>query len=150
MPGLDHVQWTHITGVMLLLLLRLLDAVGGMVLSSTSTASSNCTVALPALNTTQYEASGTGKRCKSREIHNSHTCRCELTEAATTEFFSSEIDLVWKIQRHHLRSLCAADASSKWRKLFCLVFTIHEKVEISTSRGEKMTLCQLGPCVNVA
>ena len=68
---------------------RLRDTAEGVVFASISTASSYCTVALLALKTTQYEASGTGKHCKSREVHNSRGC--ELTVAATARFFSSEI-----------------------------------------------------------
>ena len=44
---------------------------------------------LPELKATQYEATCTGKHCKSREIHNLRGRA--LTEAATTLFFSSEI-----------------------------------------------------------
>ena len=66
----------------------------GVVFPSTSIASSYCTAALPALKTIQYEASGSGKHCKSREIHSSRGC--ELTETATRRFFSSEIWLCTK------------------------------------------------------
>ena len=69
--------------------LRLPDFVVGVVFLSTSTASSYCTVALPVLKTTQYEASDTGKHYKSREIYIS--CGCELMEAVSTRFFLSEI-----------------------------------------------------------
>ena len=69
--------------------LRLRDTERGVWFPSTSTCSSSCTVDLPGLKTTQYEASDTGKHCKSREIHN--LCGRVLTEAATTRFFSSEI-----------------------------------------------------------
>ena len=62
---------------------------GGVVFSSTSTASSYCTVALPTLKTVQNDAGETGKDCKSREIRKSRGCG--FTEAATTQFFSSEI-----------------------------------------------------------
>ena len=61
----------------------------GVVLLSTSTASSYCTVALSELKTTQYGASHTGKHFKRREIRNSRGCG--VTEAATKRFFSSGI-----------------------------------------------------------
>ena len=65
--------------------LRLRDTVWGCDFPSTSTSSSYCTLALPELKTMQYEASDTGKHCKSREIHNLRGRA--LTEAATTRFF---------------------------------------------------------------
>ena len=64
---------------------------GGVVSLLTSTASSYCNVALSALKTTQYEANDIGKHWKSREVHNSRGC--ELTEAATTQFFIRNLTL---------------------------------------------------------
>ena len=78
----------HVPGV-LEYSLRLRDTKRGCGFPSTSTCSSSCTVDLPELKMTQYEASDTGKHCKSREIHNLRGR--VLTEAATTRFFSSEI-----------------------------------------------------------
>ena len=69
--------------------LKIMGSCGGVVFLSTSTASSYCTIALPELKTTKYEASHTGKHCKRREIHNSSGYG--VMEASTTRFFSSEI-----------------------------------------------------------
>ena len=43
------------------------------------------------------------------------------------DFSRQKSDLGRKIQCHRLWSLCAAAASSKWRKLFRLAFTVREK-----------------------
>ena len=58
-------------------------------------------------------------------------------------FSHQKSDYVRKTQFRCLRLLCVAAASSEWQKLFRLTFSVHKKVEISTSRGEKMILCQL-------
>ena len=51
----------------------------------------------------------------------------ELRRLPPNDFSRQESELVRKIQRRRLRSLCAAATSSKWRTLFRLAFTIREK-----------------------
>ena len=63
----------------------------------------------------------------SREERSATHVDVELRRLPPNDFSRQESELVRKIQRRRLRSLCAAATSSKWRTFFRLAFTIREK-----------------------
>ena len=85
-----------------------------------------------------YEASDTGKHCKSREIHN--LMDVHLQRLPPHNFSHQKFDLAWKIQHRRLWSLGAAATSSKRWKYFRIAFPFVKKVEINTLHRKKMTL----------